>query len=123
MYIYIYVYISMGFPGGASGKEPTCQYRRCKRRRIDPWVRKIPWRRTEQPTPVFLPTEAHGQRSKAGCSPWDMTASDLAHTHISIHRHTHTHIYLYTHTYVYTNIHNYRILTLLISLFRKKYFH
>ena len=22
---------------------------------FDPWVRKIPWRRTWQPTPVFLP--------------------------------------------------------------------
>ena len=28
-----------------------------------PWVRKIPWRRAWQPTPVFLPGEAHGQRS------------------------------------------------------------
>ena len=25
-----------GFPGGASGKEPTCQCRRCKRHRFDP---------------------------------------------------------------------------------------
>ena len=32
-----------GFPGGASGKEPTCQCRRPKRCRFDPWVRKIPW--------------------------------------------------------------------------------
>ena len=28
----------MGFPGGASGKEPTCQCRRCKRRGwFDTW--------------------------------------------------------------------------------------
>ena len=34
----------------------TQQYRkRCRRRRFDPWVRKIPWRRKWQPTPVFLP--------------------------------------------------------------------
>ena len=33
----------MGFPGGASGKEPTCQCRnQC---RLDPWVGKTPWRR------------------------------------------------------------------------------
>ena len=32
-----------GFPGGASGKEPTCQCRRHERRRFDPWVGKIPW--------------------------------------------------------------------------------
>jgi len=24
------------------------------------WVRKIPWRRAQQPTPVFLPGESHG---------------------------------------------------------------
>ena len=35
----------------------------------DPWVGKIPWRRKWQPPPVFLPGEAHGQRSLAGYSP------------------------------------------------------
>ena len=35
----------LGFPGGASSKEPTCQCRRHKRCWIDPWVGKIPWRR------------------------------------------------------------------------------
>ena len=39
------------FPGGASGKESTCQ---CKRRGLDHWVGKIPWRRAWQLTPVFL---------------------------------------------------------------------
>ena len=29
---------------------------------FDPWVRKIPWRRAWQPTPVCLPGEPHGQR-------------------------------------------------------------
>ena len=33
------------------------------------WVRKIPWRRAWQPTPVFLPGESHGQRSLVGYSP------------------------------------------------------
>ena len=62
-YIYIYIYththththtyihthtymLTWGF--GASQvvlvvKEPTCQCRRCKRHRLNPWVRKIPW--------------------------------------------------------------------------------
>ena len=31
-------------------------------------VRKIPWRRAWQPTPVVLPGESHGQRSLAGYS-------------------------------------------------------
>ena len=36
----------------------------------------IPWRRTWQPTPVFLPGESHGQRNLAGYSPWDQEESD-----------------------------------------------
>ena len=47
----------MGFPGGTSDKELTCQCRRHKRCRFDPWVGKIPWRRAWQPTPVFLPDD------------------------------------------------------------------
>ena len=31
-----------------------------------PWVRKIPWRKAWQPTPVSLPGESHGQKSLAG---------------------------------------------------------
>ena len=57
----------MGFPGGASGKEPTCQCGRCQRHGFDPWVGKIPWRRAQQLTPVFFPGESHGQRNLAGC--------------------------------------------------------
>ena len=48
--------------GGASGKEPSCQFRRHKRRGFDPWVGKIPWKRAWQPTPVFLPGESCGQK-------------------------------------------------------------
>ena len=64
--IFLFLHSSLGFPGGATGKEPTCQCRRHKRRGFDPWVWKIPWRRAWQPTPVFLPAESHGQRSLAG---------------------------------------------------------
>jgi len=58
-----------GFPGGASGKEPTCQCRRCKRPGFNPWVEKMPWRRAWQPTPVFLPRESLGQRSLVSYRP------------------------------------------------------
>ena len=58
------------FPGGASGQESTCQCRRRQRREFNPWVRKIPWRRKWQPTPVFLHEKSHGQRSLVGYSPW-----------------------------------------------------
>ena len=47
-----------------SGKDSTC--RRCG---LDPWVRKILWRRKWQPTPVFLPRQSHRQGSLVGYSP------------------------------------------------------
>ena len=72
----------MGFPGVTSGKESTCQCRRCKRRGMDPWVGKIPWSKKWQPIPVFLPGKPHGQRSLAGYSPWGFRVRcDWAHVH------------------------------------------
>ena len=59
-------------PRCLSGKEFTCQRRRCKRHTFDPCVGKIPWRREWQLTPVFLPEKSHAQRSLAGCSPWSL---------------------------------------------------
>ena len=44
----------LGFPGGTSGKESIYQ---CQRLGFHPWLRKIPWRKAWQPTPVFLPGE------------------------------------------------------------------
>ena len=49
-----------GLPWWLSGRESICQHRRCG---FDSWVRKMPWRRAWQPTPVFLPGESCGQRS------------------------------------------------------------
>ena len=66
-----------GFPGGASGQEPTCQCRRPKRCRFDPWVGKIPWRRKALPNPIFLPGESLGQRSLAGYSPYGHKELDM----------------------------------------------
>ena len=62
--------VQAGLPRWLSGKESTCQYRRCRRRAFNLWVRKIPWRRKWQPTPVFLPGKSHGQRSLVGYSLW-----------------------------------------------------
>ena len=50
-------------PGGSDSKELACQCTRHRRWGFDPWVRKIPWRRKWQPTPVSLLGEFHGQRS------------------------------------------------------------
>ena len=43
--------------------------KRLKGLEFDPWVRKSPWRRVWQLTPVFLPGESYGQRSLAGYGP------------------------------------------------------
>ena len=79
----------LGFPGGSSGKEPTCQCRRFERCRFNSWVGKIPWRRAWQPTLVFLPGESHGQRSLVGYRPQGHKESDMTeplsmHTCITI---------------------------------------
>ena len=52
-----------GFPGDASGKEPTCQNMRHKRHGFNPWVGTIPWSSKWQPILVFFPRKSHGQRS------------------------------------------------------------
>ena len=44
----------MGFPGGAVVMNPHDNAGDGR----DPWVGKMPWRRTWQPTPVFLPGES-----------------------------------------------------------------
>ena len=60
-------YIFVGFPGGSVVKILSAM------QEIDPWVGKIPWRRTWPPTPVFLPGESPGWRSLVGYSSWGLT--------------------------------------------------
>ena len=50
-------------------KKFVCQFRRCKRCRFDPWVRKIRLSRKWQPTPVFLPRKSYGEGSLVEYSP------------------------------------------------------
>ena len=63
-------------PRWLNGKESAFQCRRCMRLTFDPWVRKMPWRRKWQPTPVFLPVKSHGKRSLMDYSPWRHKESD-----------------------------------------------
>ena len=66
--LFCFVFLSKScFPGGTRDNESAFQ---CKRCMFDPRVRKIPWRRKWQPTPVFLPGKSHGPRSLAGYRPW-----------------------------------------------------
>ena len=48
----------------------------CRRPGFDPWVRKIPWKREWQSTPVFLPGEFHGQRNLVSYGPWGLKELD-----------------------------------------------
>ena len=57
-----------GLPRWHGGKESTCQCRRHWRHAFNPWVGKIPWRRAEQPTLVFLLGKFHGKRNFPGGS-------------------------------------------------------
>ena len=69
-WIYLLLKEVQGFPGGRSGKDCTCQCRRCKRCQFDIWVGKSPWKGNWQPVPVFLPQKFHGQKCLADHSPW-----------------------------------------------------
>ena len=68
--LYVHIFVSPG-----QGKRPG----------FDAWVRKVPWSRKFQPTPVFLPGKVPGQRSRAGYSPWGLRVGHnwvtWAHTH------------------------------------------
>ena len=73
----LHTHYVMGFPGGASGKEPPCQSRRHNRCRFDPWVRKIPWRGHGNPLQYSCLENAYGQRGLLGCSSEGLSESDM----------------------------------------------
>ena len=58
-----------GFPCGSVVKNPPANAGDAGDMGLDSWVRRIPWRRKWQPTPVFLPGKSQGQRSLVGYSP------------------------------------------------------
>ena len=63
-----------GFPGGAAVKNP---HGNAGDVGSIPRSGRFPWRRKQQPIPVFLPGESHGQRSLAGLqSIWGGKESD-----------------------------------------------
>ena len=73
----------------APWKRISLQCKRCRKHWFDPWIRKIPWRRKWQPTPVFLPrkspwTEEPGglqsmglQRAEQDWSSWTYMYKDF----------------------------------------------
>ena len=68
--IYTLLCIKRAFQVTLAIKNSPANAGRCKRPGFHPWVGKIPWRRSRQPTPVFLPGEPRGQRRLEGYSPF-----------------------------------------------------
>ena len=75
----------LGFSWWINGKESTCP---CRKGRFNRWIRKIPWRRKWQPTPVFLPGKSHGQRklqkSQTQLSDWTTITTKLIMLHLPV---------------------------------------
>ena len=72
---------STGVPWWLSGLKKKKRHLKCSSHRrlgFDHWVEKIPWRRTWQPIPIFLPGKSHGQRRLEGYSPLGCKESDRA---------------------------------------------
>ena len=77
--------VLFGLPRWCSSKESTCQRRKHRRPRFDPWVGKTPWRRKWNSASVFLPENLHGQRSLVGYSPWSCKKSYVTeHARMSV---------------------------------------
>ena len=69
--LYVRVKAKNGLPRGLNGKKKKKKIHLTSRRcGFHLWVRKIPWRRKWQSTPVFLPGESHRQKTLEGSSSW-----------------------------------------------------
>ena len=76
--------LGWGLPILCSGKESTCQCKRCKRCGSNPWVRKIPWIRKWQPATVFLPGNSMDREA------WQATVHGVAELDMTQTTHTFT---------------------------------
>ena len=60
----------VGFPGGASGREPACQCRKLRDAGLIPGLGRSPGGGHGNSLQSSCRENAHGQRSRAGFSPW-----------------------------------------------------
>ena len=87
------IYLTMGFTRWCTGKESTCQCRRCKRHGCDPWILEdileedmathssiLSWKISWTEKTGWLLSMGY---QRVGCN-W-------------VHTHTHTHTHIYTH--------------------------
>ena len=72
--IYILIFKNMSYHSGSVGKESACNAGDLDSM---PGLERFPWRRTWQPTSVFLPGESPGTEKPGGCSSWDGKELDM----------------------------------------------
>ena len=68
------------FTSGSVDKESTCNAGDLfitPIHELDPWVRKLPWRREGLSSSIFSPEEFHGPRSLMDYIPWGRKESDM----------------------------------------------
>ena len=97
-------FFPLGLPRWLSGKESSCQCRRCKRCGFDPWVGKIPWRRKWKPIPVFLAwkipwTEEPGGLVYVITKSWTGLSMKV---HVHVHGHARVCVCMHTHTHTHS---------------------
>ena len=68
-----------------SGKESTCQFRRCKRCEFGPWLGKIPWRRKWQPL------QYSWLENSMDIGGWGATVHGVVKSQTRLSAHVHTH--------------------------------
>ena len=71
------VLFKLGFACGAVIKNPPANAGDTRKHGFDPWVGKIPWSKKQQPTPVVVPRNFHGQRILMNYSPWSCKELDM----------------------------------------------
>ena len=79
--------ISKGFPGGTSGKNLHADAGDIRDVGLIPGSGRFPWRKAQQPTPVFLPGKSHEKKSLVGYNPSVHKEPDT--TEATEHSHTH----------------------------------
>ena len=72
----MWLFLRKGFPGGASGKEFTCQYRRLKETLVQSLSLEDPLEEEVTTHSSILAWKFHGQKSLVGYSPWGCQESD-----------------------------------------------
>ena len=64
------VNMGLGFLGGSVVQNPPAYAEDLLQEEFNPWIEQIPWRRIQQPAPIFWSWKSHGQRSLVGYSSW-----------------------------------------------------